>query len=197
MASYKIKSGDTLGKIAARNGMTVKELARLNGIADPNKIRAGQVIKLSAITNAPPPVPRPRPSVPRQAMLDSLGASAGVRLSPGKTGAIDAQRTPSVDAMTQAILQSGASGLGAANDPRTSALSSPSFAFDLNPPNLPLNAPIAQGTGRYWGPNTDRWGPTSPSAVPAPSPQYAAILQPNNPRLLELLRSVNAKLGVR
>ncbi len=173
MASYKIKSGDTLGKIAARNGMSVSELARLNGIADPNKIRAGQVIQLSAAA-----APQSAPSTARQTTLDSLGASGGVRLSSGKTGAIDAQRTPSVDAMTQAILQSGASGLGAANDPRTSALSSPSFAFDLNPPNLPLNAPIAQGTGRYWGPNTDRWGPTSPSAVPAPSPQYAAMLQP-------------------
>ncbi len=36
--SYTIKSGDTLGKIAARLGTTVQQLAQVNGIADPNKI---------------------------------------------------------------------------------------------------------------------------------------------------------------
>ncbi len=44
--TYTIKSGDTLGAIAARNGTTVAALASLNGIADPNKIKAGATIKL-------------------------------------------------------------------------------------------------------------------------------------------------------
>lgn len=43
---YKIKSGDTLSKIAADNNMTVEELAKLNGIDDPNKIYAGATLKL-------------------------------------------------------------------------------------------------------------------------------------------------------
>ncbi len=44
--TYKIKPGDTLGKIAASNKTTVAVLAKLNGIKDVNKINAGQVIKL-------------------------------------------------------------------------------------------------------------------------------------------------------
>lgn len=45
-STYKIKRGDTLGAIARRLGTTVKKLAELNGIKDPNKIRAGASLKL-------------------------------------------------------------------------------------------------------------------------------------------------------
>ena len=45
-STYKIKKGDTLGAIARRLGTTVKKLAELNGIKDPNKIRAGASLKL-------------------------------------------------------------------------------------------------------------------------------------------------------
>ena len=48
MGKYTVKSGDTLSEIAAANGTTVDELVKLNGIANPNLIYAGQEIKLSA-----------------------------------------------------------------------------------------------------------------------------------------------------
>ena len=44
--TYTIVRGDTLSGIAKRFGTTYQEIARLNGIADPNKIRVGQVIKI-------------------------------------------------------------------------------------------------------------------------------------------------------
>lgn len=44
--TYTIKSGDTLGGIAAKFGTTVAELQRINGISNPDRIYAGQVIKL-------------------------------------------------------------------------------------------------------------------------------------------------------
>ena len=44
--TYTIVRGDTLSGIAKRYGTTYQEIARLNGIADPNKIRVGQVIKI-------------------------------------------------------------------------------------------------------------------------------------------------------
>ncbi|MFF2189230.1 LysM peptidoglycan-binding domain-containing protein [Streptomyces sp. NPDC058155] len=50
--TYKVKAGDTLGEIAEAHGTTVKILADLNGIKDPNKIGAGKVLKLP--TSAPP-----------------------------------------------------------------------------------------------------------------------------------------------
>lgn len=44
--TYTVKKGDTLSKIAAKHGTTYKKLVSYNGIADPNKISAGQVIKI-------------------------------------------------------------------------------------------------------------------------------------------------------
>ncbi len=45
--NYEIKSGDTLGAIAAANNTTVEELMKKNpGIKDKNKITAGQTINL-------------------------------------------------------------------------------------------------------------------------------------------------------
>lgn len=45
-ATYKVKSGDTLSAIAARFGTTTRVLINLNGLADPSKLKIGQIIKL-------------------------------------------------------------------------------------------------------------------------------------------------------
>lgn len=45
-ATYKIRKGDNLGKIAARHGMTVSQLCKLNGISKNTTIRAGKVLKV-------------------------------------------------------------------------------------------------------------------------------------------------------
>ena len=44
--TYTVKAGDTLSGIATMYGTTYQELAKLNGISDPNKIYVGQVIKI-------------------------------------------------------------------------------------------------------------------------------------------------------
>ncbi|SES49054.1 GH25 family lysozyme [Actinokineospora terrae] len=43
---YQIRSGDTLSGIAARHGTTVAALARLNGLANPDRIQAGAWLTL-------------------------------------------------------------------------------------------------------------------------------------------------------
>lgn len=40
--SYKVRKGDTLASVARRHGMTVKQLAKLNGISTKSRIKAGQ-----------------------------------------------------------------------------------------------------------------------------------------------------------
>ena len=45
-ATYKVRSGDTLSAIAGRFDTTVRVLVDLNGIADPSRLRVGQVLKL-------------------------------------------------------------------------------------------------------------------------------------------------------
>ena len=46
ISSYTVRPGDTLSGIAAELGVSPAELARANGIADPNRIRAGQVLEM-------------------------------------------------------------------------------------------------------------------------------------------------------
>lgn len=45
--SYTIRKGDTLSKIAARNGVSVKQLCRLNGISTSTKLQPGKRLKLN------------------------------------------------------------------------------------------------------------------------------------------------------
>jgi LysM repeat protein len=45
-ATYTVKSGDTLSAIAARYRTTVKVLVTLNKIADPSRLKIGQVLRL-------------------------------------------------------------------------------------------------------------------------------------------------------
>jgi hypothetical protein len=42
--TYKVKPGDNLSSIAAANGTTVSAMTQLNGLANPNMIRAGQTL---------------------------------------------------------------------------------------------------------------------------------------------------------
>jgi LysM repeat protein len=56
--TYVIQKGDSLSKIAARYGVSHRELAEINGIADPNKIKIGQTLTLpSHARKAPKPAP--------------------------------------------------------------------------------------------------------------------------------------------
>lgn len=45
-AAYVVRSGDTLSAIAQRAGVSVSQLAAANGIADPNRIYAGQTLQI-------------------------------------------------------------------------------------------------------------------------------------------------------
>ena len=47
MSKYVVKSGDSLGKIARLNGVSVKELQEWNDISNPDAIRAGQELIVS------------------------------------------------------------------------------------------------------------------------------------------------------
>jgi hypothetical protein len=67
-ATYVIRSGDTLSKIAAENGLTLEQLMAANpDIKDPNKIAEGQQIII--------PVPQTAPEVIPGSAAPSAGAS--------------------------------------------------------------------------------------------------------------------------
>eukprot|EP00461_Guttulinopsis_vulgaris_P004409 UN04411 len=54
-ATYTIKSGDYLSKIASKYGCTVAQLQSLNNIPNANQIKVGQVIKLCNAGSSNPP----------------------------------------------------------------------------------------------------------------------------------------------
>jgi murein DD-endopeptidase MepM/ murein hydrolase activator NlpD len=67
--TYTVKPGDTLSKIAARNGVTMAELLKANPqISDPNKIKVGDVLNLPN-TSITTDATRPLPSNPTQPAL--------------------------------------------------------------------------------------------------------------------------------
>lgn len=46
MATYTVKKGDTLSAIAKQYGTTYQDIAKANGISNPNVIQVGQVLKI-------------------------------------------------------------------------------------------------------------------------------------------------------
>jgi LysM repeat protein len=44
--SHTVKSGESVWRIAKQYNLTEKDLMSLNGISDPSKLKAGQVLKL-------------------------------------------------------------------------------------------------------------------------------------------------------
>lgn len=50
MASYTVKKGDTLSAIAKKYGTTYQQIAKDNGISNPNKIYAGQTLTIGGNT---------------------------------------------------------------------------------------------------------------------------------------------------
>ncbi|MDR1560393.1 MAG: LysM peptidoglycan-binding domain-containing protein, partial [Clostridiales bacterium] len=61
-ATYTVKRGDTLSGIAAEFDTTYQEIARVNGVANPNIIQIGQVLTIPDKSEAVAPVATPIPS---------------------------------------------------------------------------------------------------------------------------------------
>src|SRR5688572_20198078 len=57
--TYTVVPGDTLSSIAARFGTTYQAIAQLNGIANPNLIFAGQVLRIPGGGGTPVPTVTP------------------------------------------------------------------------------------------------------------------------------------------
>jgi murein DD-endopeptidase MepM/ murein hydrolase activator NlpD len=82
--TYTVKPGDTLSKIAQRNGVSLAQLLQANPqVSDPNRIKVGDVLTLpngsvnNSTDNTQPlpriPEPPPSPGALGQALADALG----------------------------------------------------------------------------------------------------------------------------
>lgn len=86
-SSYTLKAGDTLSDLARRFGVSVKALAVLNGISDPDRVAIGKVVRIPDSASAK--VAEARPIVSRK---PSSIASAGYTVRGGDTLAAIAKR---------------------------------------------------------------------------------------------------------
>jgi membrane-bound lytic murein transglycosylase D len=71
-ATYRVRRGDTLSRIAARHGVRTKDLMAANGIRSANRIRPGQVLEIPGRTRV---VAAAAPSAERAARLHRRTAS--------------------------------------------------------------------------------------------------------------------------
>ena len=79
--TYTIEKGDSLSSVAYRYGVSWREVAELNGIKDPSKIRIGQKIKLPAYAKSTP-APRKK-STAKAATKPGGGADASAPAAAG------------------------------------------------------------------------------------------------------------------
>lgn len=70
-STYTVRWGDTLGGVAQRLGVPLQALVAANDIADPDRIRAGQVLQVPAAAGPPA-----APAVHRVSRGETLGAIA-------------------------------------------------------------------------------------------------------------------------
>lgn len=85
-ARWEVKAGDTLGAIARRTGTSVAELARINSLADPDRLTVGQVLKLPPAAAAPAAAPAPAAAAAAApAAGGSSAPAAATGLSPAGT----------------------------------------------------------------------------------------------------------------
>lgn len=78
--TYEVQRGDNLTAIAQKFGTSVDALARLNNIANPNLIYAGQVLRVSGAAAAPP-APGGAYTVKKNDTLSGIAGAHGLSLA--------------------------------------------------------------------------------------------------------------------
>lgn len=77
---YTVRPGDTLSAIGARFGVSYQSIAAANGIANPNRIYAGQQLAIPGRgTPTPPTPPTPQPPSPGPGPVSGIENRPGVR----------------------------------------------------------------------------------------------------------------------
>lgn len=96
---YTVKPGDTLHRIALEHGQSWRDIARWSGLANPNVIEVGQVLRV-----APPAVATalPGPAVDSRPLPPRAAASAGAAAVPPPASAPPASPSPSPPAAAAA-----------------------------------------------------------------------------------------------
>ncbi|MFH0909039.1 MAG: LysM peptidoglycan-binding domain-containing protein [bacterium] len=83
--TYTVQNGDSLSKIAARHGVSSREIAELNNIKDANKIRVGQKLLLPSYASASAPAEsKPKKAASKKTETPKAPKAAAVTAGPGE-----------------------------------------------------------------------------------------------------------------
>ena len=120
-SSYTVQSGDTLGLIAARQGVSLNTVFALNGLGMSSIIYPGQSIRIAGATSTPAPAPAayaapapaaPAPAAPAPAVANAAADSSVSTLSLASS---TVTRIPT-NSINATILASAKAQLGAVQD---------------------------------------------------------------------------------
>jgi membrane-bound lytic murein transglycosylase D len=84
-ATYRVRRGDTLSRIAARFGVRTRDLMAANGIRSANKLRVGQVLEIPGGTRVASVSPPSRPAEREAPAARPASADASYRVRSGDT----------------------------------------------------------------------------------------------------------------
>jgi N-acetylmuramoyl-L-alanine amidase len=88
LGAYKVRPGDTLSAIAARSGITVSQLAWMNGLSPSHRLLAGTPLKLPTGAPAAASPARPAAPPPARAVARASPEPTPERVSPLQVGQI-------------------------------------------------------------------------------------------------------------
>lgn len=94
--TYTVKKGDTLSKIAREYGTTYQDIAKENGISNPDLIYAGQTLTIGGQKNnaaAPASIEAPASVAPNAAKPASIEAPAGTNTNTGSNNSANGGAT--------------------------------------------------------------------------------------------------------
>lgn len=97
--TYTVKAGDTISKIAVSNNTTISALVSANNLSNPNRIYAGQTLKLSASASAPAPTTSTPAATPAPASTPASTGTYTVKSGDTLSG-IAARHSTTVSALT-------------------------------------------------------------------------------------------------
>jgi N-acetylmuramoyl-L-alanine amidase len=187
-----VQKGDSLSAIAWRYEVSARELAELNGIKDPSKIKPSQKLLLPAYARATPRTDKgakPAPTAkPEAAKLGAAKPAAGAVAAAAPTADAGTYVVQKGDVISKIAARHGVTtkALIEANHLKSNAVIKVGDKLKI-PGKAPAAAPVEAAAAPAPAPGTNAAAPAAPEAVPgtpapapapAPAPGGTALIPP-------------------
>jgi peptidoglycan lytic transglycosylase D len=170
--AHRVRPGETLGAIARRYGTSVDELASLNAIRDPRRLRPGQVLQLPGAEPAAEP-PTAAPSAPPTPAAELAGAEPAPAAGPVTQHTVAPGETLIQIGERYGVSLAKIAARNGIRDPRE-LRAGQVLEIPLAAPSPPAPAPAPTVQVARADPSPPAGPPPAPSASPAESPPTPA-----------------------